>query len=68
LQTMTPTEMLVDEVAELLAVDPIELRRRNLMLTGMRNSQGAVPAGANRSDELLQRAGAHPLWRDRAQR
>jgi len=68
LQTMTPTEMLVDEVAELLAVDPIELRRRNMMLTGMRNSQGAVPAGAIRSDELLQRAAAHPLWRDRAQR
>ena len=68
LQTMMPTEMLVDEVAELLAVDPIELRRRNMMLTGMRNSQGAVPAGAIRSDELLQRAGAHPLWRDRAKR
>ncbi|SEP34927.1 CO or xanthine dehydrogenase, Mo-binding subunit [Rhodospirillales bacterium URHD0017] len=68
LQTMAPTEMLVDEVAELLSVDPIELRRRNLMLTGMRNSQGAVPAGAIRTDELLQRAGAHPLWRERASR
>jgi CO/xanthine dehydrogenase Mo-binding subunit len=68
LQAMASTEMLVDEVAELLAVDPIELRRRNMMLTGMRNSQGAVPGGALRSDELLQRAGAHPLWRDRNQR
>lgn len=68
LQTMAPTEMLVDEVAELLGVDPIELRRRNMMRTGMRNSQGAVPAGAIRTDELLQRGAAHPLWRDRTQR
>jgi CO/xanthine dehydrogenase Mo-binding subunit len=66
LQTMIATEMLVDEVAALLSVDPIELRRKNLMLTGMRNSQGAVPAGALRSDELLRRAAQHPLWRDRA--
>ncbi|MFO1161371.1 MAG: molybdopterin cofactor-binding domain-containing protein [Reyranellaceae bacterium] len=68
LQTMTATEMLVDEVAELLAVDAIELRRTNAMRTGMRNAQGAVPAGALRTDELLQRMGDHPMWRDRAKR
>jgi CO/xanthine dehydrogenase Mo-binding subunit len=66
LQTMAATEMLVDEVAELLSVDAIALRRRNALRTGMRNSQGAVPAGALRTDELLQRAGDHALWRDRA--
>lgn len=68
LQTLAPTEMLIDEVAALLSVDPIELRRRNLMLTGMRNSQGAVPGSALRNDELLRRAGEHPLWNDRADR
>lgn len=68
LQTMVPTEMLVDEVAALLSVDAIALRRRNLMLTGMRNSQGAVPASALRNDELLRRAGEHPMWLDRAKR
>lgn len=66
LQTMTATEMLVDEVADLLSVDAIALRRKNAMRSGMRNSQGAVPAGALRNDELLQRAGEHTLWRNRA--
>lgn len=46
--------------------DAIALRRRNALRTGGRNSQGAVPAGALRTDELLQRAGDHALWRDRA--
>jgi CO/xanthine dehydrogenase Mo-binding subunit len=67
-QTMTPTELLVDEVAALLAVDPMELRRKNLMMTGMRNSQGAFPASALRNDEVLRRAGEHPMWRNRATR
>lgn len=66
LQTMAATEMLVDEVADLLSVDAIELRRKNFMQTGMRNAQGAVPAGALRTDEVLQRVGAHRLWRERA--
>jgi CO/xanthine dehydrogenase Mo-binding subunit len=65
LQTMTATEMLVDEIAGLLSVDAIELRRKNALLSGMRNSQGAVPAGALRTDDLLQRAARHPLWRER---
>lgn len=68
LQTMAATEMLVDEAADLLSVDAIALRRANAMQSGMRNSQGAVPAGALRSDELLQRAADHALWRDRARR
>lgn len=68
LQTLAATEMLVDELAELLSADPMELRRKNLMLSGMRNSQGAVPASALRNDEVLRRAAGHPLWRDRAGR
>jgi len=68
LQSLAPTEMLVDEAAELLAIDPIELRLRNALRTGMKNSQGAVPGGALRTEELLEKARAHPLWRERAAR
>ena len=62
LQTMSATEMMVDEAAQTLGIDPIELRRRNLMQSGMRNTQGAVPGGALRNEEILTRARAHPLW------
>ncbi|WP_342149660.1 xanthine dehydrogenase family protein molybdopterin-binding subunit [Methylorubrum sp. SB2] len=65
LQTMSATEMLVDEAAELLGRDAIELRLANVFRTGQRNSQGAVPAGALRNDEILEKAAAHPLWRER---
>jgi CO/xanthine dehydrogenase Mo-binding subunit len=57
--------MLVDEVAAELAVDPIELRQRNAIRSGMKNTQGAIPGGAQRADDVLARARAHPLWRDR---
>lgn len=65
LQTMSATEMLVDEAAELLGRDAIELRLANVFRSGQRNSQGAVPAGALRNDEILEKAAAHPLWRER---
>ncbi len=68
LQTMSATEMLVDEAAALLGMDAIELRLRNVMRTGQRNSQGAVPAGALRNEEILKKAAAHPLWREREAR
>ena len=34
----------------------------------MKNTQGAVPIGALRNDEILERAKAHPLWAVRATR
>jgi CO/xanthine dehydrogenase Mo-binding subunit len=68
LQTMSATEMLIDEAAELLKIDPIELRRRNLFLDGMKNTQGAVPNCALRNIEILDAASAHPLWTDRQRR
>lgn len=68
LQSMGATEMLVDEVAAELKIDPIELRRRNVFKTGMKNTQGAIPGGAMRADEVLEKAAAHPLWRDRDKR
>jgi CO/xanthine dehydrogenase Mo-binding subunit len=66
LQAMSATEMLVDEAAAALELDPIELRRRNVFRSGMKNTQGAIPGGALRADEVLERAARHPLWRDRS--
>ena len=68
LQSMGATEMLVDEVAAELQLDPIELRQRNVFASGMKNTQGAIPAGAQRADEVLARCRAHPLWQQRATR
>jgi CO/xanthine dehydrogenase Mo-binding subunit len=67
-QPMAATEMMVDEIAEMLGLDPIEFRLRNVLKSGMKNTQGAVPAGAVRADEVLERARAHPLWTGRADR
>ncbi|MUT27283.1 MULTISPECIES: molybdopterin cofactor-binding domain-containing protein [Mesorhizobium] len=66
LQTMAATEMMVDEAAELLGIDPIELRLKNAFKAGMKNAQGAIPGGALRTEEILERARAHSLWKDRA--
>ncbi len=68
LQSMVAFELLVDEVAGDLGIDPIELRRRNLMHSGMKNTQGAIPAGTMRAGELLDAAQADPLWTGRAER
>lgn len=56
LQSMNATEMAVDEIAELLGLDPIELRLKNVLKPGMKNTQGAIPAGAVRADEVLEKA------------
>jgi CO/xanthine dehydrogenase Mo-binding subunit len=68
LQSMSATEMMVDEIAEDLGIDAIEFRLRNVLRSGMKNTQGAIPAGAVRIDEILDRARAHPLWGERAAR
>jgi CO/xanthine dehydrogenase Mo-binding subunit len=65
-QTMTATELAVDEIAATLGIDPIELRLKNVLKSGMKNTQGAVPAGAVRADEILLKARAHPMWVNRA--
>jgi CO/xanthine dehydrogenase Mo-binding subunit len=66
LQTMAATEMAVDEIAAVLGLDPIDLRLKNVLRSGMKNTQGAVPGGAIRADEILQKARRHPLWVNRA--
>src|SRR3546814_11647799 len=65
---MAAAERMVDQSAVELQLDPIEFRLRNVLKSGMKNTQGAVPAGAVRADEILQKAAAHPLWTGRARK
>jgi CO/xanthine dehydrogenase Mo-binding subunit len=44
-QSMAYTEMLVDEIAQEIGLDAIELRRRNVLKSSMKNTQGASPSG-----------------------
>lgn len=62
IQTMTMTEMLVDELASELNIDAIELRRRNALLPNYPNTQGAVQLGEPRLVEMLDIASKHSLW------
>lgn len=66
LQTLSATEMLVDEAADLLGIDPIELRLRNIATLGTKNVPPDVPA--LRNEEILRKAQDHPLWAGRQER
>ncbi len=68
LQSMAAMEVMTDEFAEQLKLDPIEFRLRNALRSGMKNTQGAIPGGAVRADEVLQAAQVHPLWKERSMR
>ncbi|HWW04199.1 xanthine dehydrogenase family protein molybdopterin-binding subunit [Collimonas sp.] len=68
LQSMAATEMMIDEMAEKLGLDAIDFRLKNALRSGMKNTQGAIPAGAIRVDEVLQKAKNHPLWINRAKK
>ena len=59
-------ETVIDEVAEALDIDPIEIRRRNLVAEG-----GAAWSTARRGRrtarvEVLDALEASPVWRDRS--
>jgi CO/xanthine dehydrogenase Mo-binding subunit len=58
----------VAEAAEILTMDAIDLRLQNVLKTGMKNTQGAIPSGALRHEEILLRAKQHPLWANRQQK
>src|SRR5207248_2102147 len=62
LESMTATDLTVDEIAGALGIAACDLRLRNVLKTGMKNAQGAVPLGVQRAEAVLQRARAHPLW------
>ncbi|WP_244066603.1 xanthine dehydrogenase family protein molybdopterin-binding subunit [Bradyrhizobium sp. Ce-3] len=68
LETMTATELMMDEIAGELGLDPIEFRLRNVLKTGMRNTQGAIPTGTLRAETVMQKARVHPLWSGRLAR
>jgi CO/xanthine dehydrogenase Mo-binding subunit len=68
LETLAATEIMADEIAGELGLDPIEFRLRNVLRTGMKNAQGAVPDGQQRAETVLQKAAAHALWTGRAAR
>ena len=68
LQSMATTEMLVDEIAQEIGLDAIELRRRNALKSSMKNTQGASPSGELRIGEILDIAAKEPLWTEREKR
>ena len=68
IETITATELMVDEIAIELGLDQIDFRLRNLRKTGMRTTQGAIPDGVQRGEAVLEKANAHPLWSGRAAR
>ncbi|UJF16849.1 molybdopterin-dependent oxidoreductase [Vibrio sp. SS-MA-C1-2] len=65
LQAMPTVEMMFNEAAAEMNVDPIELRKINVLRSGEKNTQGAVPIGAVRYHEMLELAEKHPLWTER---
>ncbi len=65
LQTMTALEVLVDEVAAALPMDPIAFRRRNALATGGRMMTGNPYTVSVRTPEILDRLEVHPIWRQR---
>ena len=58
-------EQLLDELAGRLGMDPIELRRRNVVAPDDEMADG-TPWGGIGLDECLVRLADHPLYRDRA--
>ena len=65
LETLAATEIMADEIAGELGLDPIEFRLRNVIKTGMKDAQGSVPDGKQRAETLLEKARAHALWTGR---
>ena len=65
LQTMTALESLIDEAARELTMDPIALRRVNLLKTGQRSMTGNPWTVSVRTAEILDKLEAHPIWQER---
>ncbi|MCW3172912.1 xanthine dehydrogenase family protein molybdopterin-binding subunit [Shewanella subflava] len=65
LQSMSAMEMMFNEAAAELDVDPIELRKINALKPGLKNTQGALPNGDMRYLEMLEMAAKHPKWVNR---
>ena len=66
LQTMTALEVLIDEAAAGVRLDPIEFRRRNALKTGGRTMTGNPYSVSVRTPEILDKLEQHAIWRQRA--
>jgi CO/xanthine dehydrogenase Mo-binding subunit len=58
-------EGLMDELADRLGLDPLELRRKNALAPGDANSSGVAVTASAHLPECLDLAAAHPLWTTR---
>src|SRR6185437_12071626 len=58
-QSMTALEVLIDEAAAALPLDPIEFRRRNALKAGDKNAAGNSYIVAIRTPEILDRIEKH---------
>ncbi len=67
LQPMTALEVLIDEAAAALPLDPIEFRRRNALKTGGKTMTGNPYIVSIRTPEILDRLEKHPIWQQRAE-
>ena len=67
LQTMTALEVLIDEAAAALPLDPIEFRRRNALKTGGKNMTGNSYVVSLRAPEILDKIEKHAIWQQRSQ-
>jgi CO/xanthine dehydrogenase Mo-binding subunit len=66
LQTMTALEVLIDEAAQALRLDPIAFRSRNALPTNGKTMTGNSLVGITRTNEVLDKLSQHPIWRERA--
>jgi CO/xanthine dehydrogenase Mo-binding subunit len=67
LQTMTALEVLIDEAALALPLDPIEFRRRNTLKPGGRTMTGNPYNVSVRTQEILDALEKHPIWQERTE-
>jgi CO/xanthine dehydrogenase Mo-binding subunit len=67
LQTMTALEVLIDEAAAALPMNPIEFRRRNALKQNGRTMMGNSYIVSVRTPEILDKLEMHPIWRQRAE-
>src|SRR6266567_2012759 len=67
LQTMTALEVLIDEAAAALPLDPIEFRRRNALKQNGKTTTGIPYSVSVRAPEILDKIEKHPIWQQRTQ-
>ncbi len=65
LQTMTALEVLIDEAAAALPLDPIDFRRRNALRPDGRTMTGNPYIVSVRTTEVLDKLEQHPIWQQR---